>query len=119
MRKLLAIIVLGLLFNGCTNNSQEVLFKCLNKDGKEREYFLSIDLKKKIMKRAGIIYKIKKINDNTIYGLNKNNQYENNLMFDRHTGELQFISYKKNDLNTPTDIAIYSCVKSIKHKKLI
>jgi len=121
MKKLLAIMVLSLLFNGCSNNenNKEVFFKCLNNDSTEREYFLSIDLKKKIMKRATVIYKIKEINDTRIYGLNKNNQYENNLIFDRFTGELQFSSYKKNDLNTPIDIAIYSCVKSIKHKKLI
>jgi len=113
MKKLLAIMVLGLLWGGCSN-SQEVLFKCINNDGEEREYVLSIDLKKKIMKRAGIIYKIKKINDNLIYSENQINQYENRLRFDRHTGELQFSAYKKEDLNIPTEIAIYSCVKYTK-----
>ena len=113
MKKLLAIMVLGLLLSGCSDN-QEVLFKCINNDGKEREYVLSIDLKKKIMKRAGVIYKIKKINDNLIYSENQINQNENNLRFDRHTGELQFSSYKKKDLTIPTDIAIYSCVKYTK-----
>ena len=45
MKKLLGIVVLGLLLSG-NAYADPTKFKCINKDGTEREYILSIDLKK-------------------------------------------------------------------------
>ena len=46
---------MGLLLSG-NAYADPTKFKCINKDGTEREYILSIDLKKEEIKRAGIIY---------------------------------------------------------------
>lgn len=113
MKRFLAIIVLGLMFSGCSKN-QEANFKCINKDGKEREYLLFINLKDKIMMRASVPYKIIEVDQEHISGINKNNQYENKLIFNRHTGDLYFSSWKKNENVRPADTASYKCVKSEK-----
>ena len=65
MKKILGIVVLGLLLSGCSQN-QEAQFRCINKDGKEREYVLTINLKDKIMMRAGIPYKIDEVEDDIL-----------------------------------------------------
>ena len=52
MKKLLAIMVLSLLLSG-NAYADPTKFKCINKDGTEREYILSIDLKKEEIKLAG------------------------------------------------------------------
>ena len=48
-------MVLGLLLSG-NAYADPTKFKCINKDGTEREYILSIDLKKEEIKHVGIIY---------------------------------------------------------------
>jgi len=45
MKKLLGIVVLCLLLSG-NAYAKATAFKCINIDGTEREYILSIDLKK-------------------------------------------------------------------------
>ena len=113
MIKLLGIIALGLLLSGCSKN-KEANFKCINEDGKEREYLLSINLKDKTMMRASVPYEIVAIDEEHISAINKNNQYENKIIFNRHTGDLYFVSWKKNENVRPTDTASYKCVKSEK-----
>tara|TARA_B100000767_G_C19468286_1_gene410971 strand:+ start:174 stop:527 length:354 start_codon:yes stop_codon:yes gene_type:complete len=115
MKKLLGIVVLGLLLNGCSQN-QKAQFRCINKDGKEREYILSINLKDKIIMRAGVPYKINEVDETHIVGLNKNKEYENKIIFNRHTGELYFRSLKLNgsEAETLNDTASYTCIKSEK-----
>ena len=63
MKKLLGIVVLGLLLSW-NAYADPTKFKCINNDGKEREYVLTIDLKKEI-KRAGIPYEIIFVEENT------------------------------------------------------
>ena len=115
MKKLLGILVLGLLLSSCSQN-QEAQFRCINKDGKEREYILTINLKDKIMMRAGIPYKIDEVDETHIVGLNENKGFKNKIIFNRHTGELYFRSLKLNNDNTETisDTASFTCVKSEK-----
>jgi len=116
MKKLLAIVVLSLLWSGNTL-AAPVVFICKNIDGKEREYTLVIDLKKKIMNRAGVIYKIIKVNEQSIYGEieRENDDYRLDLIFNRFSGSLRWykFSYKANIVTSFSD---YSCKKG---KKLI
>ena len=116
MKKLLAIVVVGLLWSG-NALAEPVVFICKNIDGKEREYTLVIDLKKKIMNRAGVIYKIIKVNEQSIHGEieRENDDYRLDLIFNRFSGALRWykFSYKANIV---TSVADFSCKKG---KKLI
>ena len=119
MKKLLTIIFLG-FFSGNTY-AEATSFKCINIDGKEAEYILSIDLKKKLINRAGIPYKIIKITDTALQAKNENAEFSNLLIFNRYSGKIQLqIYYKKkytgaekNDLNLK-ELAHYRCKKTEK-----
>ena len=122
MKKFLGIVVLGLLFSG-NAYANPVAFKCINIDGSEPEYILTIDLKKKLIDRAGVEYKIIKIEDTYLQAKNENDEFYNFLIFKRYTGRIQLqIWYKKkfpgaqeNDQNLK-EIVSYKCEKI---KKLI
>ena len=114
MKKLLAIIVLGLLWSS-NALANPTAFICKNKDGKEREYTLLIDLKKKLLIRAGTEYPIVEIEDRFIKGLIKRDGYELSLTFNRYTGLLRFINWEDGSMK-PKDFAEYNCTKA---KKLI
>ena len=113
MKKLSAILVLGLLFN-TTANAKESYFKCINVEGKERSYILTIDLHKKIMKRASVEYEIIRVDETEIYGEIKKPNRRLLIVFDRFTAELTFYATapKQKGENTKIlDKAIYKCDK--------
>ena len=96
MKKLLGIVVFSLLLSG-NAYAKTTAFKCINIDGSEREYTLTIDLKKKLINRAGVKYKIIKIGDTYFNAKNENNEFYNFLFFDRYSGDFQLqIYYKRN-----------------------
>jgi len=90
-------------------------FICKNINGKEREYTLLIDLKKKLLIRAGIEYPIVEIKDKFIKGLIKRDGYELILSFNRYTGRLTYLNFLDGSI-TSKDFADYNCIKA---KKLI
>lgn len=111
MKKLLAILVLGLLLSGNVH-ANPTKFECINKDGKEREYVLSIDLKKKKIQRAGVPYEIIIVDENTIAATNENAQFSNLMNFQRYTGEMSLqIRWKNPPDGKPSlkEIVNYSC----------
>ena len=120
MKKFLYLIFFSLLLGG-NAYAEATSFKCLNTDGTEAEYILSIDLKKKLINRAGIPYKIIKITDTALQAKNENAEFSNLLIFNRYSGNIQLqIYYKKkytgaekNDLNLK-ELANYRCKKTEK-----
>ena len=112
MKKLFStILVLGLLLSG-NAYADLTKFKCINKDGTEREYILSIDLKKEEIKRAGIIYKIIIIDENVIAAENENAQYSNLMNFQRYSGDMSLQIRRKNPIEGQTSLkeeVSYSC----------
>ena len=114
MKKLLAIIVLGLLWSN-TVLANPTGFICKNIDGKEREYTLLVDLKKKLLIRAGAKYPIVEVTDQYIKGVREKYGYKLILNFNRYTGRLIYISYNDGSL-VSKEIAEYNCIKA---KKLI
>ena len=111
MKKLLSILVLSLLSSG-NAYAESTKFKCINNDGKERDYLLSIDLKKKEIKRAGIPYEIIIVDENTIAATNENAQFSNLINFQRYTGDMDLQIYWKNPPEGKPklkEIVYYSC----------
>ena len=111
MKKLLSIVVLGLLLSGSAY-ADPTKFKCINKDGTERKYILSIDLKKEEIKRAGVIYKIIIIDENVIAAENENAQYSNLMNFQRYSGDMSLQIRRKNPIEGQTRLkeeVSYSC----------
>ena len=117
MKKLLGmILVLGLLLNG-NAYAEPTSFKCININGKEAEYILSIDLKKKLIKRAGLPYKITKITDRALQAKNENAEFSNLLIFNRYTGDIQLQIYHKKFKGVEMslkELAHYRCEKTEK-----
>ena len=93
MKKLLAIIVLGLLWSGCSKNEVSV-FECTNQNIREKHSTLLVNLKDKTMSRAGVLYEISKINETYVIGKKLNDPYENELILNRFSGELIFSVWK-------------------------
>ena len=113
MKKLLGIVVLGLLLSG-NAYAKENYFKCINIDGKERSYILTIDLHKKIMNRASIEYKIIRVDDTEIYGRIENPNRTLLIVFDRFSADLTFMALAKKQKGESTEIldkAKYNCEK--------
>ena len=113
MKNFFAFIFLSLILNSCSKN-QVADFKCTNTNGQERSYILSINLEDNIMIRASIEYNIIEEDEEYIVGFNENVEYENKIIFHRHTGELYFSSWKKGKNDRPADTATYQCKKSEK-----
>ena len=107
-------MVPGLLWSN-TLLANPTAFICKNKDGKEREYLLLIDLKKKLLIRAGVKYPIVKVKDSYIKGLIKRDKYEITLHFNRYTGILTYLNWDE-ETQKSKDFAQYDCKKK---KKLI
>ena len=114
MKKLLAIIVLGLLWSNIVL-ANPTGFICKNINGKEREYTLLVDLKKKLLIRAGAEYPIVEIKDQYITGEIKRDGYKLILNFNRYTGRLTYLSFLDGSL-VSKDFDDYNCIKA---KKLI
>lgn len=112
-QKIIAFFSLFFLLNNCSKN-EVANFKCININGKERSYILSINLKDQMMLRAGIEYSIIDEDEELIVGFNENVEYENKIIFNRHTGDLNFSSFKKDNYYAPVDTASYKCEKSEK-----
>ena len=113
MKKLFLYVFLGLLLSSNVQ-AKEVLFKCINKDGKERDFKLVIDLQKEKMIRAGVSYEIIYTDNETIVAAMNTNQYFNNLTFNRYSGDLNFKAYSVKEENgkiTLKDEANYKCIK--------
>ena len=111
MKKLLVIGFLSLLLSE-NAYAEPTKFKCINNDGKEREYVLSIDLKKKLIKRAGIPYEIIIVDENTIAATNETAQFSNLINFQRYTGDMDLQIYWKKPPEGQArlkEIVYYSC----------
>ena len=113
MKKLLVILVLGLLFFNINNviaTERIILFSCGTTDGPSEGITLSIDLDKSTMEFGLPKYKITSISDDVIIALSpsKNNgkNFKKTLTFNRNTGELMLIHYTK-----PPFIWNLKCIK--------
>ena len=102
MKKLLGILVLGLLsfnINNVIAAEKIVLFSCGTTDGPSEGITLSIDLDKNSMEFGLPKYKITSISDDEIIGLSPSKDdgknFKKTLTFHRNTGELTLIHYTK------------------------
>ena len=102
MKKLLGILVLGLLsfnINNVIAAERVTSFSCGTIDGPSEGISLSIDLDKRTMEFGLPKYKITSISDDVIIALSpgKDNgkNFEKKLTFDRYTGKLTLIHYTK------------------------
>ena len=120
MKKLLGIVVLGLLFlntNNVLSNEKFAEFHCDVTDGSAPNIPFSIDLDKGTMKFGwNPEFKIINITSKKIVALrpdqNDGKNFEKTLSFNRYTGELTFI-----DLSRPYFMEM-KCRKLDKKKKL-
>jgi len=121
MKKLLGIIVLGLLLlnsNNVLSDEKFAEFHCDVTDGSAPNIPFSIDLDKGTMKWGwGKEYKISNISSKKIIGLkpdqNDGKNFEKTLSFNRYTGELTFL-----ELSKPPYFMEMKCRKVDKKKKL-
>ena len=102
MKKLLGILVLGLLsFNIINAIASERIFSfsCGTTDASSEGIILSIDLDKNSMEFGLPKYKITSISDNVITALSPGKDdgknFKKTLTFHRNTGELTLIHYTK------------------------
>jgi len=102
MKKLLGIVVLGLLsfnINNVIAAEKIVLFSCGTTDGPSEGITLSIDLDKSSMEFGLPKYKITSISDDVIIALSQSKDdgknFRKTLTFQRNTGELTLIHYTK------------------------
>ena len=102
MKKLLGILVLGLLsfnINSVIAAERIVLFSCGTTGGSSEGITLSIDLDKRSMEFGLPKYKITSISDDVITALSPSKDDGKNfkkiLTFHRNTGELTLIHYTK------------------------
>jgi len=102
MKKLLGILVLGLLsfnINNAIASERSASFSCGTTNGPSEGITLSIDLDKSTMEFGLPKYKITTINDEAIIALSpgKNNgkNFKKELTFYRNTGELKLIHFTK------------------------
>ena len=102
MKKLLGIVVLGLLsfnINNVIAAEKIVLFSCGTTDGPSEGITLSIDLDKSSMEFGLPKYKITSISDDVIIALSPSKDdgknFRKTLTFQRNTGELTLIHYTK------------------------
>ena len=102
MKKLLGIVVLGLLsfnINNVIAAEKIVLFSCGTTDGPSEGITLSIDLDKSSMEFGLPKYKITSISDDVIIALSPSKDdgknFKKTLTFHRNTGELTLIHYTK------------------------
>ena len=113
MKPLLTFLTLFLMLGGVAG-AEEVNFVCKNKNNMEREYILAIDLKNKIMIRAGEEYKITSETNDAIVATRINNthnvNYEPNLIIDRFSGDLLYRGFKDGKKN---DFADFTCKKKL------
>ena len=117
MKKLLGIVVLGLLW--CSNVyavDRNASFKCDEIDGHSKDIPFGINLDNRTMD-WGWGYKIIEINDEKIVGYSdgtkEGDNYRRELTFDRYTGELFFIY-----MGVKPSIMRLKCKKVDKTKKL-
>jgi len=113
MKKLLGIVVLGLLFFNINNviaTERIASFSCGTIDDPSEGITLSIDLDKSTMEFGLPKYKITSISDDVITALSpsKNNgkNFKKTLTFQRYGGELTLIHYTK-----PPFIWNLKCIK--------
>ena len=114
MKKLFLILVLGFVYSNALF-AEQTAFICKNKNGKEREFALLVDLKKKLLVRAGTEYPIVEITDDYVIGLIESYGYEIYLYFNRYTGLLTSYSFL-DGVKKSLDSAEYDFMKG---KKLI
>ena len=102
MKKLLGIVVLGLLsfnINNVIAAEKIVLFSCGTTDSPSEGITLSIDLDKSSMEFGLPKYKITSISDDVIIALSPSKDdgknFKKTLTFHRNTGELTLIHYTK------------------------
>jgi len=102
MKKLLGIVVLGLLsfnINNVIAAEKIVLFSCGTTDSPSEGITLSIDLDKSSMEFGLPKYKITSISDDVIIALSPSKDdgknFRKTLTFQRNTGELTLIHYTK------------------------
>ena len=114
MKKLLGILVLGLLsfnINNVIAAERIVSFSCGTTDGSSEGITLSIDLDKSSMEFGLPKYKITSISDDVIIALSPSKDdgknFKKTLTFHRVTGELTLIHYTK-----PKFIWNLKCIKN-------
>ena len=110
MKKILTILVLS-FFICSIGNAETLLFKCTYNFGKEDDS-ISINLKKQIITRDNISYKIIKVTDSSFQAMNQDIDFENLLIFNRYSGDAQLQIYrKKKEGRSLIKLVHYKCIK--------
>ena len=117
MKKFLGILILSLLLSE-NSYAEKILLACQIVDKGERPYFLSLDLKNKILSFEGL-YKITVINDKGLRAERitdiSDTSYFAEIVIDRERGNMIFQNSKKSSKESqwvPFEKKKYSCNRS-------
>jgi len=118
MKKLLGIVVLGLLWCNISMADGTVLFYCDTIDGNEKDQSFKINLNNRTMEFGPYFeYKITKINDESIVAWTvqpDTDGSKQSLTFNRYTGKLTLVRHKN-----PPFFWRMKCRKIDKKKKIL
>ena len=99
MKKLFLTILFTLVLGGGASADEKVLLACQIKDKSEGPFFVKIDLKNKVLDRAGNLYKITNITDSGISSEREINingiSYFAEIAISRQRGDMIFQNSKK------------------------
>ncbi len=102
MKKLLFIFILIALFSNVAK-SEPLLLSCQIEDKSEGPYFLGVDLINKTIDRAGNLYKIISISENSVKAERRikleNKRYVTTIILDRYHGNMTFINTAKSSID--------------------
>ena len=119
MKKLLLTILFSLVLSGVASAEEKVLLACQIKDKSEGPFYVTIDLKNKVLDRAGNLYKITNITDDGISSKREINindiSYFAEIAIDRQRGNMIFQNSKKLLKDSQWEVfekINYSCNKS-------
>jgi len=117
MKRLIILTSIIFIFGLKTSFPNETIFLCKNDNGLEREFELKINLNKKSLHRAGVLYNIVDQLENELIAKKSYKagatSYETTLTFNRLSGNLNYQSYKMDGSKVEKDNANYSCKKRL------
>jgi len=102
MKFFLFIFAFSALFFNIVN-SEPLLLSCQIEDKSERPYFLGVDLTNKTIDRAGNLYKIISISEDSVKAERRikieNKRYVTTIFLDRYSGDMTFINTAKSPID--------------------
>jgi len=118
IKKFILTILFTLVLSGSASADEKVLLACQIKDKSEGPFFVNIDLKNKVLDRAGNLYKITNITESGISSEREINingiSYFAEIVINRQRGDMIFQNSKKLSKDSQWEVfekINYSCNK--------